>query len=101
MSTPPKKRFPRYNPYPRVSLGDWDNDIVKVDWDERSIIDVKRFSFMLNNRYKLNGFIILQSSIKTRKVYDENHKKIVYQYKVGSYHTVFNRPISWSELTVF
>lgn len=94
----PEKRFPRFNPYPNVVLGDWDNDIVKIDWDERSITDVKRFSFMLNNRYKLDGFIILQSSIKTHKIWDEEHTQIVYRFKVGSFHTVFNRAISWSNL---
>jgi hypothetical protein len=96
---PPKKRFPRFsNPHPQVVLGDWDNDIVKIDWDERSLIDVKRYSFMLNNRYKLDGFIILESSSRTHKVYDENHKRVVYKYRVGSYHTVFNRKVSWNKL---
>jgi len=42
---PPKKCFPRLakNPYPNVVLGDWDTDIVKVDWDERFLCEVKRF----------------------------------------------------------
>ena len=94
----PKTRFPRYNPYPKVVLGDWDNDIVKIDWDERSIVDVKHWSFMLNKRYKLGGFIILRSSIKTHKVWNENHTEVVYRYKTGSFHTVFNRAVSWSSL---
>lgn len=63
---PPKNRFPRYNPYPRVVLGDWDNDIVKVDWDERRLAEVKLLSRLINERYSLDGFIILRSSTTTR-----------------------------------
>jgi hypothetical protein len=95
---PPKERFPRYSPFPNVVLGDWDDDVVKMDWDERSITDVKRFSFMLNNRYKISGFIILQSSTKTRKVWDEDHTRVVYKYKIGSFHTIFDKKVSWNKL---
>jgi hypothetical protein len=95
---PPKERFPRYNPYPKVVLGDWDNDIVKVDWDERNLVEVKQFSRLMNERYHLDGFIILQSSTHKREIRTEDLTQIAYTYKTKSYHTVFNRSVSWNEL---
>jgi hypothetical protein len=95
---PPKNRFPRYNPFPNVVLGDWDNDIVKVDWDERPIIEVKRFSRLMNERYSLDGYIILQSSTKKRMIRDETLDHICYSYQSKSYHTVFNRVVTEKEL---
>jgi len=53
---------------------------------------------MLNNRYNLDGFIILQSSTTTHIVRNEELTKIVYKYKTKSYHTLFNRKISKDEL---
>ena len=95
---PPKSRFPRFNPCPNVVLGDWDNDIVKVDWDERGLTEVKRFSRLMNERYSLDGFIILQSSTKKRMIRDETLDHICYSYKSKSYHTVFNRVVAEKEL---
>jgi hypothetical protein len=95
---PPKERFPRYNPYPNVVLGDWDNDIVKVDWDERNLVEVKQFSRLMNERYHLDGFIILQSSTRRREIRTEDLTRIAYRYKTKSYHTVFNRPVSLNEM---
>ena len=42
---PPKQCFPRLtkNPLPKIVLGDHDTDMVKVDWDERFLCEVKRF----------------------------------------------------------
>jgi hypothetical protein len=95
---PPKSRFPRYNPHQKVVLGDWDNDIVKVDWDERDLVEVKRFSRLMNERYGLDGFIILRSSTTLRKVRSEDLSHVCYSYRAESYHTVFNRKVSWNEL---
>jgi hypothetical protein len=98
VENPPKTRFPRYNPFPNVVLGDWDNDIGKVDWDERGITETKRFSRLMNERYSLDGFIILESSIKKRKIRDETLDHICYSYQSKSYHTVFNRVVTEKEL---
>lgn len=95
---PPKQRFPRYNPFPNVVLGDWNTDIVKVDWDERGLVEVKRFSHLMNSRYDLDGFSILESSTKLHKVRSEDLSKIAYSYKTKSYHSVFNREVSFNEL---
>jgi hypothetical protein len=95
---PPESRFPKYNPFPKVVLGDHDTDIVKIDWDERLLTEVKRFSRLLNQRYYLDGFIILKSSTTLHKVRDETLEKYACQYRTSSYHTVFNRPVSYLEL---
>jgi hypothetical protein len=95
---PPKQRYPRFNPFPNVTLGDWDNDIVKIDWDERGIVEVKRFSRLLLERYNLDGYIILQSSTTHHKVRDETLDHACYKYTTKSYHTVFNRKVSNDKL---
>jgi hypothetical protein len=94
---PPKSRFPR-NPFPNVVLGDWDVDMVKVDWDERFQCEVKRFSKVLCKRYNLGGFIILQSSTKLHKVRDETLTDYAVTYTSKSFHTVFNEPKTHDEV---
>jgi hypothetical protein len=97
---PPKRCFPRLNPYPKVVLGDYDVDMVKVDWDERFLCEVKRFCKILVKRFPVlgGGFIILQSSVKTRKIRNDVFTEIAYTYKSKSYHTVFNGEVSEDEL---
>jgi hypothetical protein len=95
---PPKERFTRYNPFPNVTLGDHDIDITKVDWDERPLSEVKRLSRLMNERYRLDGFIVLRSSTHLRKVRSEDLSRIAYSYRTASFHTVFNRKVSWKEL---
>jgi hypothetical protein len=99
---PPKQCFPRLakNPYPNVVLGDWDTDIVKIDWDERFLCEVKRFCKILVKRFPVlgGGFIILRSSVKTRKIRNDVFTDVAYCYKSPSYHTVFNGKVSKDEL---
>jgi len=99
---PPEQCFPRLakNPYPNVVLGDWDTDIVKVDWDERFSCEVKRFCKILVKRFPVlgGGFIILQSSVKTRKIRNDTFTEIAYKYKSRSYPSVFNGEVSKDEL---
>jgi len=99
---PPNQCFPRLakNPYPNVVLGDWDTDVVKIDWDERFLCEVKRFSKILVKRFPVlgDGFIILQSSVKTRKIRNDTFTEIAYKYKSRSYHSVFNGEVSKDEL---
>ena len=94
---PPRSRFPR-NPFPNVVLGDWNDDIVYIDFDEMSLVDVKRWSKILSVRYRLDGFIILRSSVKTHRIKDQELEKTVFEYKTKSYHVVFNRAVSTVEL---
>jgi hypothetical protein len=99
---PPEQCFPRLvkNPYPNVVLGDWDTDVVKVDWDERFLCEVKRFCKILVKRFPVlgGGFIILKSSTKLRKIRNDTFADIAYSYKSPSYHTVFNGVVSKDEL---
>ena len=99
---PPNQCFPRLikNPFPNVVLGDFDDDIVKVDWDERFLCEVKRFCKIMVKRFPVlgGGFIILQSSVKTRKIRNDVFTEIAYSYKSPSYHTVFNGVVSKDEL---
>jgi hypothetical protein len=95
---PPKERFVR-NPLPNVVLGDWDDDIVKVELDDRyTQAQVKRIGHMLNSRYALDGFIILVSSEITRKIEDAKYTKVVYRFRQKNFHLVFNRKASYAEL---
>jgi hypothetical protein len=95
---PPKERF-THNPFPNIVLGDHDQNILKIDFDERySCPQVKRICYMLLKRYLLEGFIILQSSTKTHKVKDEELEKDVFKYQTKSYHAVFNRPVTMIEI---
>ena len=101
---PPKQCFPRQNPYPNVVSADWDTDIVKIDFDERDLVSVKRLCRILIERYPVlgGGFIIFQSSVKTRKIRDignslSNVSTVAYCYKVKSYHAVFDGIVSKDE----
>jgi hypothetical protein len=97
---PPKQCFPRQNPFPKVVLGDWDTDMLKIDWDERFFCEVRRFSMILVKKYPVlgSGFIILQSSVKTHKIRNDDFTKIAYTYKSKSFHTVFNGKVTKDEL---
>ena len=99
---PPEQCFPRLtkNPYRNVVLGDFDIDMVKVDWDERFLCEVKRFCKILVKRFPVlgDGFIILKSSTKLRKIRNDTFTDIAYSYKSPSYHTVFNGEVSKAEL---
>ena len=99
---PPNQCFPRLtkNPYPNVVLGDFDIDMVKVDWDERFLCEVKRFCKILVKRFPVldGGFIILKSSTKLRKIRNDTFTDIAYSYKSPSYHTVFKGAVSKDEL---
>jgi hypothetical protein len=99
---PPKQCFPRLtkNPFPKVVLGDCDTDMVKVDWDERFLCEIKRLCKIMVKRFPVlgGGFIILQSSTKTRKIRNDTFTEIAYSYKSPSYHTVFNGEVSKDEL---
>jgi hypothetical protein len=94
---PPKKRF-THNPFPNVVLGDHNQDILKIDHDETPLPFVKRIDYMLCKRYNLEGFIILQSSVKTHIVKDEELEKDVYKYQTKSYHSVFNKSLTMIEI---
>lgn len=59
-------------------LGYSDTSTVKLDFDSKSLRTVKYWAFRVCQFFKLEGFLILNSSN-------------------GSYHVVFNRTVSWME----
>jgi hypothetical protein len=77
----------------RVVLGDWDKETVRLDWDDTALAEVKLWSLRACRWFKLEGFIILRSSMKNYLVKDK--KKIVYSFKRGSYLVIFDRPVNW------
>jgi hypothetical protein len=88
----------RVNPFPNVTLGNWYDDIVMVNWDERYLCEVKRFSNMLLYRFNLGGWIILLSSTHNNTIKDEQLSRVVYRYRTHCYHTVFNEPVTKPQL---
>ena len=89
----------RVNSFPNVILGDFHNNITKIDLDNCfSIKQPKHIANMVNNRFKLDGYIILQSSTKTHTIRNEELTEVVYRYKTRGYHLVFNRRVSESEI---
>jgi hypothetical protein len=50
-------------------------------------------AFMVCKWFKMEGFIILRSSMKHYVVKEKG--KVVYTYKLGSYLVVFDRPVRW------
>jgi hypothetical protein len=63
-------------PFPIV-FGDWDNNTIRLDFDNTSLDEVKYWAKRACNWHKLEGFIILRSS--------ERH-----------YHVVFDKTVTWA-----
>jgi len=72
--------------------------MVKVDWDEQFLCEVKRFCMIMVKRFPVlgGGFIILQSSTKTHKIRNDTFTEFAYKSK--SYHIVFNGVVSKNEV---
>jgi len=85
----------RVNPFPNVILGDFGNDILKIDLDSKySLAQAKRLGKMIKKRYKMGGIRIYESSCKTHKIWNvetSNEEKVVFKFKTRSFHLVFNR----------
>jgi hypothetical protein len=78
---------------PRLIWGDWSKDTVRLDWDGTPLGEVKLWGFRAYNWFKLEGFIILESS---RKEYVVKVKgKILFKYKKSSYLVIFDRRVRW------
>jgi len=76
-----------------VTWGDWAKDIVHLDFDDTPYGEVKLWAFRVCQWFKLEGFVILRSSIKQYIVKEKG--KIIYEYKLGSYLVVFDHPVRW------
>ena len=81
----------------RLVWGDWDKETVRLDFDSTTLGEVKLWAYRVCFWFRLQGFIILRSSMK-EYVVKENAKKKgkpVYRYLKGSYLGVFDRPLRW------
>jgi hypothetical protein len=78
-----------------VVFGDWDTETIRLDWDDAPSLDeVKLWSYRATFFFKLEGFIILESSHKSYVV--KQKRKIFFRFRKASYHVVFNLPVDWS-----
>jgi hypothetical protein len=85
-----------------VIWGNWDTQTIQCDFDDTTLDEVLYWCFRALKWFKhdhlgkidLEGFIVLQSSIKK---YALRRKGKVYGFKKGSYHVVFNVPVDWSK----
>lgn len=87
------------SPFPNVILGDWGKNTVKLDFDEFSLGEVKWLVYRANEWFNLDGFLILESSMKTLRAKHVKSGKTFYRFRKKSYHAVFNRRVSWVENT--
>ena len=76
-----------------IIWGDWDKESVRLDFDYTPLGEVKLWAYRVCFWFKLQGFIILRSSVKEYVV--KKKDRIIYRYLKNSYHVVFNRPVRW------
>jgi hypothetical protein len=76
-----------------IVWGDWDKETVRLDFDLTPLGEVKLWAYRVCFWFKLQGFIILRSSVKEYVV--KKKDRIIYRYLKNSYHVVFNRPVRW------
>jgi hypothetical protein len=74
-----------------VVWGDWDAETIRLDWDDTSLDEVRLWSYRATFFFKLEGFIILQSSMKNYVV--KRRGRVFYRFRKGSYLVIFNRPV--------
>lgn len=76
-----------------IIWGDWDKETVRLDFDFTPLSEVKLWAYRVCFWFKLEGFVILRSSMKEYLV--KKKGKVVYRYLKGSYLVVFDRPVRW------
>jgi hypothetical protein len=77
--------------------GDWDTETVRLDFDDTALDEVLLWSYRATFFFKLDGFIVLESSHKDYVVKEK--RKIIFIFTKRSYHVVFNCPVDWSRNT--
>jgi hypothetical protein len=78
---------------PPVVWGDWDKETVHLDFDKTPLCEVKLWAYRTCFWFKLEGFMILLSSVKEYVVKLKGN--VVYRYLKGSYLVVFAKPVRW------
>lgn len=79
-----------------VKIGNWDTRTVMLDFDKTPLGLVKLWCFRLYVWFALDGFIILESSKRILRARDKKGR-IIFRYRIASYHVVFNRKVTWKE----
>lgn len=74
--------------------GDWDTDTVRLDFDNTILEEVLYWAYRTNFWFKLEGFIILESSHRDYTAKDKH--KTVFRFRKGNYLVIFNKPVEWS-----
>lgn len=77
-----------------IIWGDWDKKTLRLDFDSTHLREVKLWAYRVCFWFKLQGFIILRSSIKEYVV--KKKGKNVYRYLKCSYLVVCNGPVRWA-----
>ncbi len=77
----------------RVSWGDWDDATVLLDFDKTSLDEVKYWAFLVLQKWKMEGFIIFESS-RTEYVI-KNRGKVLHKWIRCNHLAVFDRPVTW------
>jgi len=75
-------------------MGDWDTDTVRLDFDDTALAEVLLWSHRATFFFKLEGFIVLESSHKDYIVKQKG--RIFYRFTKRSYLVIFNRSVNWS-----
>jgi len=75
------------------TFGDWSRDTVRLDFDDTGLEEVKYWAFRACFWFKLEGFIILRSSIKKYAV--KTKGKTIHEFRKASYLVIFNRKVKW------
>jgi hypothetical protein len=77
-----------------VVWGDWDTETVRLDFDNTIPDEVLLWSYRATFFFKLEGFIVLESSHKDYVV--KQKRKIFFKFRKGNYLVIFNHPVNWS-----
>lgn len=75
------------------TFGDWSRDTVRLDFDDTPLDEVKNWAYKACFWFKLEGFIILRSSIKKYAV--KTKGKTIHEFRKASYLVIFNRKVKW------
>ncbi len=78
----------------RIIAGNCERNTVQLDFDKVHLDLVRYWCFRAYHWFKLEGFLILQSSIKEKFIKKKNGM-ILFIYEERSYHAVFDKPVRW------
>lgn len=78
----------------RVVIGNNERNTVMLDFDLVPLEEVKYWCFRAMRWFKLDGFMILESSMK-EKLIKGRYGVILFILEKRSFHAVFGKPVRW------